>query len=503
MDRKAETESAKALWPRLLCGALGLALVLALTRYWALFDVGLPRPYDEKRLLEFAFLALVVLSLVFSPAARWAMARVVAGLPAFDRRLLFGLLVVGAVSALGAPLPGHAVSQLSLYGLLAIASLGLAAAFRGEPKEARFIILFALVLISFHYSLIYLTPWLHPGNEALTATQGQALHSLKLFPNFSNRRFLNQFQSWTMALAILPAMLLPARYRLARWALLLGAALWWMLVFTTDSRGSALAVGAGLVAALALYRRRALGWLGWQGAAALGGLALYLVIFVLGRPEAGTDIGRLAPSGRLDLARAALDLWRSHPLFGIGPEHFAATANPIASHPHDFPLQWLAEWGSLWTAGALLLIGRGIRGWMRATASPHASGLAAPPAIAASLTASLTGGLVHGLFSGIAVMPLSQLMAALTVGWMLALARCAGNLPPPAPDSPGKMRGALLAGLALVFATSLVWRTVVDLPRITAAPPDFRDPGFFFKPRLWSDGRLGRRDVPANRQKPR
>lgn len=64
---------------------------------------------------------------------------------------------------------------------------------------------------------------------------GYALHQVipadvALWPEgysgFDNRRFFNQFQSWLLPLLVLPALLVPARYRWARRGLLGLAACW-------------------------------------------------------------------------------------------------------------------------------------------------------------------------------------------------------------------------------------------------------------------------------------
>jgi O-antigen ligase len=50
-----------------------------------------------------------------------------------------------------------------------------------------------------------------------------------------------------------------------------------------------------------------------------------------------------------------------NPWLGVGPLHFSSVRNPIAAHPHQAILQWLAEWGFIATILALTIIYYGIK----------------------------------------------------------------------------------------------------------------------------------------------
>ncbi|WP_078425506.1 O-antigen ligase family protein [Acinetobacter sp. MF4642] len=79
-------------------------------------------------------------------------------------------------------------------------------------------------------------------------------------------------------------------------------------------------------------------------------LILALVIFNLYHlsfSEAiGPSINRITSSGRLDLWEKAVHLWFEHPILGVGGNNFMLhTPFLLPTHPHNFFLKSLSEWG--------------------------------------------------------------------------------------------------------------------------------------------------------------
>jgi len=88
-----------------------------------------------------------------------------------------------------------------------------------------------------------------------------------------------------------------------------------------------------------------------QAGAAIFGFLLFYVMFHL-VPDwldlAPTlrDSLRTTLSGREKIWLWAWEMAIANPWLGVGPLHYSAVVNPIAAHPHQVVLQWLAEWGA-------------------------------------------------------------------------------------------------------------------------------------------------------------
>ena len=166
--------------------------------------------------------------------------------------------------------------------------------------------------------------------------------------------------------------------------------------------------------------------------------------------------------------------------------HLAAQPSRYAMHPHQLPLQALAEWGLVFVLALLVVLGRGgsqrWRAWQMAlTTGPSL-------AVTACLWAALAS-LVDAQFSGNAVMPVSQVWLAVAWGaWMGT-----GDATPAASaaQTPGWM-GTLARRLALVVLVGAAALTAVQWPgldeRLKQSLADGQAPRT--QPRFWSHGRL-------------
>lgn len=121
------------------------------------------------------------------------------------------------------------------------------------------------------------------------------------------------------------------------------------------------------------------------GALAAGSIA----VLALGKGVASMD-------ARLELWRAALALFRTHPLFGVGPHGFvqhytawlpAAPVDPrVTPWPHSLPLEVLAQWG---VVGAVAVAFAVFATWRAARARHGARFALAPVAVAFALVACI------------------------------------------------------------------------------------------------------------------
>jgi hypothetical protein len=249
---------------------------------------------------------------------------------------------------------------------------------------------------------------------------------------------------------------------------------------------------------LVALRRQAVAWCVSLLLSGLAGLVLYLLLYVLlpvqrGLEPFGLLFSRVArsvsedpSSGRLQLWARAWEMVQAHPWVGAGPAHFAHVARdlPYGAHPHNWVLQVASEWGLpalfFLCAALALSISKLLRlRWVVAAKQRD------------TLTAWLvTGGaiLVDGLFSGLIVMPVSQLWIALYLG-------CAWGWTAPLSSSvtemcrglygPGRgiaRRGfAVLAALLLVVV--LIWGIGPELREQSLLKVHFPEK-YLFRPRL-------------------
>ena len=467
----------------------GLLLLLAMDRFWAFVVVNGLNPYDEKRLLELAgFLIMAVLAALPLPSHALG-TRAIAAMPGRSRAMMLAVVVLGFVSALRAEYIVWALVELALFVAILWAIAIIADLYDvAGPAFVRALPMWLAVgaaVYLIYFFIVYFSAT--QTSVPLDREKAEAIRGLFLYPNFSNRRFLDQTLTWTLPLIVLPWMRASGQGPLPRIGLYLIAAGWWMLLFASDGRGTAFGVTVGLAAAVAVMGSRVRTWLVRQIGAAAGGGALYLLVFVGIAPDHGKILARITDAGRLELWSAALRLAKDHPWLGVGPMQYAADAPVLSAHPHNAILQWLAEWGTPATVVMALFVAMAIVAWVRqCRALPRNTSEIADRVARSALTAALAGALAHAMVSGIIVMPLSQLLLVVICGWAWGVYRAACAAAPPAPTLLRvvvPVAGLLAAGFLAQFA----WR---HLP----PPAEPWRPGLADacrdQPRFWMRGRL-------------
>lgn len=463
---------------------IAVVLALAANFIWA-------NGHDQQRCIE-----LVILGLALAVAlVRGALARAAQALTPPQAVLCLTFLALGAASTVGAVSPGHALAEWSMFVLLGLASLVIAAEVAAAGTPGLYRLLPLLAAICALYSLRLLLAY----GAALAA--GAQLNFQTLAIGFSNARFLNHAQT-----ALLPMLVLLARPPASRMTARLCFALvafWWALIFVSEARATVLALLIGGGVAWLLLRRRAQRWLLTLAASALAGLLVYAVLFIalplaLGMSPLGTPDNILArsaadpASGRQFLWTRGLELIARHPLLGVGPQHFAHFGRDlqIGAHPHDWLFQVATEWGvpALLCLLALLLLGahackRTVDGIGTADTARHE--------VATAFIVALAAIVADGLFSGVLVMPQSQLAIALVFGMAIGWVR--SQQPAPLAASTPRRAGRYLAPLLGVLALGIALAVIgPDLGRKwEGAPLDAQEqahnPGMHW-PRLWEAG---------------
>ena len=253
-----------------------------------------------------------------------------------------------------------------------------------------------------------------------------------------------------LALACLKQSSVSPMPRLCRPLAMLALLSWCVLLWLNGSAGALYGslIGLGFAVAIA----------GWERSRylvttmLLAGCAAVFVILALDRlvPLLGeiAQSARVQESGRLEIWAATLRALAEQPLLGWGPDRFPVVVDVKPGHPHNAVLAFAMDFGVL----ALLLLVVVMWRWFspfRLARQIRAMSVAEAHWPVA-LTAAAYGGLAHAQVSGVTVMPLAQLLLALTLG--LLLASVTDKAPEQSFPRTSRVIGAMLA-VSLVVAT--------------------------------------------------
>jgi O-antigen ligase len=444
--------------------------------------------HDDQRLGQIILFMIVALVSVFALASsrRGLMSSGWASISLSARLMLVAAFVLGAVSSALAPLPRWAFLEWATMALLFALAMLVFSLRQQNPRFDR-VLVGVLALTASAYLLKLFVAY------TAVLVEHLQLRVEWLLDGFSTARFFGQFQAITLPLMVFPAMYW-AKTPLMRVGLTVLPVMWWMLAVASGTRGTWLAmIVAGIIIFICM-RRAGYPWLTWQIGTFLAGLAAYGFFFLLVPDFLGVpvDMGNRSPQifhlrDRDVIWNLALDHLVAHPIFGVGPMHFAYYQNPVAAHPHMSILQWATEWG---LPSAVLICGIALYAiacytrQLRAT-TPHDNPAAymLQLAVLASLCAAATQSLVDGII----VMPYSQTLLAVVCGWAFSIYR--SNSPVP---SAFVLRTEVAGHLAvLLSAAILLWGVYPEVFDISGRQESFVQrhpemPGL--RPRYWTQG---------------
>lgn len=439
--------------------------------------------HDQHRILQLVALAAVSVAVVVRRGdliETWARHSVV------TRRLVAGVAILGLVSAMRAPFPRAALREVGLFTLLVITSLLVADVRRRMGTHfdrAASTTLFAGA-VAYAASFLLL--------EYL-GSLGFGVRKEAMW-GFSNPRFFGQVALWVLPLLVSAATFASQNIRVR---VIIGAiaALWGALTLESGSRAALVSLMGAFLVVAGFHHRTAARWL--SAAIAVGAGSWFSWRIVFGSREGGgaSGISRLADervveTDRLIFARDSLRLANEQPVLGIGPEHYAHTPDTLYAHPHNALVQLAAEWGYPVAATVAFLALWGALAWFSRRSLVQGG---ADPNLVAGLSAALTAGAVASLADGIIVMPISQVLLAAVLGWMMGMYPFDGV---PAHATAQNRSPTVLAGLVLISATAV---TVGALPyaldpAAEVARFEDRSPDQLLAPRFWLVGRFAPAD---------
>lgn len=444
--------------------------------------------HDGQRLAQLGLLVLVLLTLAV-PGTAANVATVWTNLP---RAICCALLVafaLGAASGFAAALPRWALLESGLLLLLIVLGLSIAANRRvlGDAADPLLVLLFFVTAAAYAFT----TCSVYAAMLLVGPAYGQGFDIRELYTSFSNVRFFGHVQTMLLPFLLLPAMwwgTTRAR-RILFWSV---PAIWWMLAVGSGTRGTWVALTAGVIAALLFGSNAGRRWAKWQGAGLLCGLLCYGV-FVLGVPQLldlpasflhrTDDIVSL--SLREVLWATALDYILQHPWLGVGPMHYAYWATEVAAHPHNAVLQWLAEWG---VPAGLLLTGVWASGGISLAAYVRREarqGDDQSQLFRVALLAALTGASAQAMVDGVLVMPVSQTLLALLAGWAI------GMMPAGSRRAAGGGGRLILMPVVLIAAFAVAYGVAPEINRLAERQQTYlaaRGQDAILLPRFWTLG---------------
>ena len=498
VNNRSETEYSKsALLMAVICSALpGLFLLITSTS----FLVDGHFVYDIKRVFELGLILVLLVVVLMNTGIRHALAQQLARIP---RKLgvVLGLIITlgvisSLVSATSKQLAINSLLEVALLSLLLVSSLIIAACrhVAGRLFDQVAVTLLALAAIAV-------------GFQELLGVTAALLNEVEYFArislmHYSWPRFYNQVQAWTLpVLGILPLVWAGSRSELMQSVVfrsvvcLLSLGLYWCIILMTGGRGVAISVLLAFITGFMFLPAIRRPTLHWHLSGLLLGAALFFAIAQMNeqvriatqnpappdglvqqapaepvkprqniqkeqenRFDSQSMAGRLSlnSSGRLSLWRDAIEYIRHEPLLGIGPMNYACVGPPYrAGHPHNFALQFAAEWGLLATLGLIVVVLHVIRAlWIALRTEPDRY----ETRLASMLATGLMAAALYALLSGVLIMPASQVMAILIAGWLM------GALPIKAHQTePDTKKTAFVVVCALTIALAVTLFSVTEL----------------------------------------
>lgn len=445
--------------------------------------------YNEKRILEVTLLCSYGLALILSRPARESWYATLASLPLTAKICFAAVLGLGLLSALFSARPDAAMLEVTTMGMLFVLTLGIATFIRQSGTAISWILCSTFALMALAYEARFMT-------GVLVAQIEEAPLSIHdLFMGFSNLRFFNHIQTWTLPLLALPVLWSRGRSPVLAFITFIALSLWWLLLFISSGRGVLIAVCAGALVTVVVFRKTSLPWIKVQIGASIAALAAYFLFyrFILSPVTSFSTTAlpqRLAHTfedpARLRLWEDAWHLFLQNPILGAGPMHYAYYFQDISLHPHNSIMQLLSEWGLPTTLLLLLLSLWGAFAWIKQARGILKENTNQEALIQVALLASISGAAAHSLVCGIIVTPLSQLLAASVIGLML------GNYPAirnslPIMFSRHQHDMVLIGGLAIAVLI-LGWATVTTLFGIEGSLSS--EGQVLSNPRFWVPGQL-------------
>ena len=473
---------------------LTLSIVIVLSYFLSFLSLTHTGAHDDQRVLQIVFL-LIFGGLILIKVLR---TNYLIGLNEMGLLwLLTPFFLLGAISSIRAFSPRYAFYEVASLLMLLILSICVAKEMAQNSAKLLPLVLkicgFGCMLYAFKVFVVYMSA-LIVGIQPTVAD---------FAPGFSNYRFLNHAQTIALPLLFLLS-ILDKRGDKIKIMWLLIAGFWWTLLFVTAGRGTFFGLMVGCAGAYLLRQEHARSFCRVMLITGVLGLAINIVFFGLIPITFGLEpfgeffhlaqrTAENPTSSRLGLWLRAFELIVQHPWLGVGPLHYAhyGIDVQVGAHPHNWMLQIGAEWGLPALLCLCLVIRLAILRLLQ-TAKFISENDAINHTILVAWIVIGVAILVDGLFSGLIVMPLSQLLIALYIGcatgWSLSLKSSSMTRF----ETASKLRRVIFAVLLLASMFALmngVWPEIKGLiGHEVVSEKDIALYNGIYRPRLWLAG---------------
>lgn len=412
-------------------------LILAIAPY---FQMAVP--HDTQRLLSSILVAMTLtVSLWFAKLSvklLWVIASV----------FLWGILAVWL-----SPMPFW--SSLEFAMLFSVALLSISLFQKVDASLIKKLAIIFVVIQTFYLS-INLTYYI------AVMKYSNVLVPYNLVTGFSNIRFYAQFLIWTVPFVLAILVIYP---KIASRNAIVSILMFdWAYQFLTGTRAFMLALVITIPVVWLFTKADKQLWkqyTKWLLITAVGGFVLYLLMLFVIPALCGVDVDMaLDASARRDMwnSRGRVHLWQeafrlmsAHPWLGAGPMMTAMLVDlKTSAHPHNFVMQFLAEWGIPFTSALLFFITIGILRWKKLIDVNRVERMPLALPVLAALSAGITAGLVDGLI----VMPVSLVYMTLVIGLLAGLWRA---------WTPAEVRISFPKWLIPLFAAPAVYVAIYTL----------------------------------------
>jgi len=381
--------------------------------------------FDAKRLAEILLILFTLFSLSVSLRAQQTLSFYFKNVNLISRYALLSILILGILSAnFSALVPTQSsVEIITLFSLLLVSLLCIPS-FQFLRKNSIYFVL-AMILSFGVMELQFMSYYV----AFLLNDFPFSIHHF--FFSFANPRFFNQYQIFTMPVVSCLVLskhpfLQKTRIKYTLWSI---AILWWLIFFTSQGRGVIVAVIISALIVAFIFRDKATLFLKQTIILFILGFITYkflfdLVPYVISGGTKTLDIPlNLTSSGRLTkLWPDAINFILNSPWLGIGPMHYTSLhGGQYFSHPHNSILQIGAEWGVPALILVLFLIYRSFTAWTNKFNKHTLSNTSDENLFVLGLSFSLLSGGIYSLFSGVIVMPMSQVTATLVLGLAMSV----------------------------------------------------------------------------------
>lgn len=347
-------------------------------------------------------------------------------------------------------------------------------------KYSFFVLFFTVFFLVVYFSVTYISSFFI----------GNLFDAWQFINGFSNPRFFGQFLTLLLPVLIAPVL---QKSRWSRAFFILSCTTCFMLV-ASGTRGALLGIGS-VMTVYALLNKLSRQWVILMlKIACIAFFMQYILIgllpdyFQMTVENDAFDRKLVGLSARELLWWKSIDMVMERPFFGFGPMHFANMSDVIASHPHQFFLQILSEWGGVFFLVFFCCLLRVIFLIIKELIFFEKIKDEKMKIIYVCLSASVLSSLMQSMVDGVFVMPYTEIIFVFMASWLAAVYHGLEGKENAMRNSL-TMNGLIMNFLFIFAACILAYSFFEKSPTYIGKSQEnyYKNEGFL-KPRFWING---------------